>query len=119
MVTEAGPTVLLWAISIGSFLEAMRTRQPWAWCVAGLTGGLGLYFYPMARLWALGAALTCVVVLLHLRDRKLLFGFAIAAYCAMIASAPFLLHLLRVPQELAARYLETTIFDPNNQIRLS
>ncbi|HET6223643.1 MAG TPA: glycosyltransferase family 39 protein [Dongiaceae bacterium] len=50
LIAETIPTALLWVISIGAFLEGARTGRPWAFAVAGLGGGLGLYFYPSARL---------------------------------------------------------------------
>jgi len=119
-VSEAGPTGLLWALSIGGFLEGARTGRLWAWALAGLTGGLGLYFYPSARLWPVGAALTVLLLFLRLRDRKpqLWLGFGVAAFAAVIAAAPFLVHLSVHREETTTRYLQTTVLDPNNQSRL-
>lgn len=93
LITESGPTALLWALSIGGFLEGARTGRMRAWVLAGLTGGLDVYFYPSARLWAVGAVLTVVVLLVYQRDRRLLPGIAVAAIAALVASAPFLVHL--------------------------
>src|SRR5206468_4060165 len=62
LIAETIPTALLWVISIGAFLEGARTGRPWAFAVAGMGGGLGLYFYPSARLWAVGAMLTVAVI---------------------------------------------------------
>jgi hypothetical protein len=53
MTTVAAPTQTLWAISAAAFLEAARRGRAWAWVVAGLTGGLSIYFYPTGRLWCL------------------------------------------------------------------
>jgi hypothetical protein len=117
-LSEAAPTALLWAISIGAFLEGARTGRAWAWALAGITGGLSLYFYPSARLWAIGATLTVVVLWLHQRDRRMLLGFGIASIATFIAAAPFLVHLSRHPEETSNRYLQTTVLDPNNQSRL-
>jgi hypothetical protein len=117
-ISEAVPTALLWAISIGCFLEAGRTGRAWAWVLAGLTGGVGLYFYPSARLWAVGAALTVVVLWLYQRDRHVVLGASLAGIAALIASAPFLMHLSTHPEETMGRYQQTTVLDPNNQLRL-
>jgi hypothetical protein len=119
LITEAGPTALLWALSIGGFLEGARTGRAWGWAVAGLSGGLGLYFYPSARLWAGGAVLTALVLLVFVRDRRVLPGIGLAALASLVAAAPFLVHLSRYPQETAARYLQTAVVDPHNQERLA
>jgi hypothetical protein len=118
-IAETGPTALLWALSIGGFLEGARTGRPWAWAVAGLCGGLSLYFYPSARLWAVGAALTAIVVWLHQRDRRLWLGCCVAAVGALVAAAPFVIHLSQHPDETAGRYLQTAVLDPRNQARLA
>jgi hypothetical protein len=117
-LSEAAPTALLWAISIGAFLEGARTGRAWAWALAGIAGGLSLYFYPSARLWAVGAALTVVVLWLHQRDRRMLLGFGIATVATFVAAAPFLVHLSTHQEETSNRYLQTTVLDPNNQSRL-
>src|SRR5206468_3772299 len=83
LLSEAGLTGLLWAISMAGFLDGARWGRPWAWAVAGLAGGLSLYFYPAARLWPVGAVLTVILLWLHGRDRRLLPGFAIAALAAL------------------------------------
>jgi hypothetical protein len=119
VITEAGPTALLWALSIGGFLEGARSGRAWAWVVAGLSGGLSLYFYPSARLWAGGAALTALVLLVFVRDRRLLPGIGLAALASVVAAAPFLVHLSQYPEEAAARYFQTAVLDPNNQQRLA
>jgi hypothetical protein len=119
LITEAGLTALLWAISIGAFLEATRTGRLWAWVAAGLCGGLSLYFYPSARLWAIGAALTALLILLFFRDRRLLPGIVLAALASVIAVLPFLVHLSQHPDEVAGRYAQTAVLDPSNQVRLA
>jgi hypothetical protein len=91
----------------------------WAWTVAGLAGGLGLYFYPAARLWAAGAVLTVLVVLVHQRDKKVLLGVAVAAIGSAVAAMPFLVHVNQHPDELAGRYAQTAVIDPKNQVRLA
>jgi hypothetical protein len=117
-LSEAAPTALLWAISIGGFLEGARTGRAWPWALAGLTGGLSLYFYPSARLWAVGAALTIGVLVLQLRDRRVLLGAGVATIATLVAAAPFLVHLSTRPDETTNRYLQTTVLDPTNQARL-
>lgn len=118
LITEAGPTALLWAISIGGFLEGARGGRVWAWAVAGLSGGLSLYFYPSARLWAVGAALTCLLILIFLRDSRVLPGIAVAAIASLVAAMPFLVHLSQHPEEITGRYDQTAVLDPHNQERL-
>jgi hypothetical protein len=122
LITEAMPTALLWVVSIAAFLEAVRSGRAWAWVVAGLNGGLGLYFYPSARLWAVGAALTVGVIWLHCwrgRLLELLRGSALAGVAALVAAMPFLIHLRDHPIEITGRYAQTAVLDPNNQTRLS
>jgi hypothetical protein len=118
LITEAGPTALLWALSIGGFLEGTRTGRAWAWVVAGLSGGLSLYFYPSARLWAVGAVLTSLLVLAFVRERRVVLGIGLAAVACLVAALPFLIHLSQHPEEVAARYLQTAALDPHNQERL-
>jgi hypothetical protein len=119
LITEAGPTALLWAISIGSFLEGARTGRVWAWVIAGLSGGVSLYFYPSARLWAFGAALTAVLIVLFVRNPRVLLGIGLAAVASVIAALPFLIHLSQHPDEFAGRYAQTAVVDPRNQERLA
>jgi hypothetical protein len=118
LITEAGPTALLWTLSIGGFLEGARTGRAWAWALAGLAGGMSLYFYPSTRLWAVGAAATSLVLLVFLRDRRVLLGIGLAATACLVAALPFLVHLSQHPEEIAARYLQTAAVDPRNQARL-
>jgi 4-amino-4-deoxy-L-arabinose transferase-like glycosyltransferase len=118
LITESGPTELLWALSLAGFLEGARTGRLWAWALAGLTGGLGLYFYPSARLWVIGAVLTVLVLLAYQRDRRLILGAVVGALATLIAAGPFLVHLEGHPDEAAGRYNQTTVLDPNNQVRL-
>ncbi len=118
LINEAGPTALLWALSIGGFLEGARGGRAWAWVVAGMSGGLSLYFYPSARLWAVGAVLTGLVLLAFVRDRRLLPGLGLTALASVAAALPFLVHLSQYPDEIAARYLQTAALDPRNQVRL-
>ncbi len=119
LITEAGPTALLWALSIGGFLEGMRTGRAWAWVLAGLSGGLSLYFYPSARLWAVGAVLTALVMLAFVRDRRAILGTGLAAMACVVAALPFFVHLSQHPEEVAARYVQTAALDPRNQQRLT
>jgi hypothetical protein len=122
LIAETGPTALLWVISIGAFLEGARGGRPWAFVVAGLSGGLGLYFYPSARLWAIGAVLTVVVIWLMARQGRaaiLARGFALAGVAALIAAMPFLVHLRTHPIEITGRYAQTAVLDPSNQVRLT
>ncbi len=122
MVAETGPTALLWVISIACFLEGARSGRVAAFAIAGLSGGLSLYFYPSARLWAIGAVLTVVVIWLQThrgRELPLLRGFAVAGVASVMAAMPFLMHLRTTPFEVAGRYEQTAVLDPNNQNRLS
>ena len=63
--------------------------------------------------------LTALVLLVFVRDRRLLLGIALAALASVVAAAPFLVHLSEYPQEVVARYLQTAALDPNNQQRLA
>jgi hypothetical protein len=122
LIAETIPTALLWVISIGGFVEGARAGRPWAFAVAGLSGGLGLYFYPSARLWSVGAIVTVVLIwLLARRGREgvLLRGFTLAAVACLVAAAPFLVHLQTHPIEITGRYAQTAVLDPHNQERLS
>ncbi|MBV8715987.1 MAG: glycosyltransferase family 39 protein [Chloroflexi bacterium] len=119
LITEAGPTALLWAISIGGFLDGARSGRAWSWVLAGLCGGLSLYFYPSARLWAVGAVLTCGLILAFVRNRRVLIGVALAALASLVATMPFLVHLSQHPDEITGRYAQTAVLDPRNQERLA
>jgi hypothetical protein len=119
LITEAGPTALLWAISIGCFLEGTRTGRAWAWVLAGLCGGVSLYFYPSARLWAVGAALTSLLILGFVRNRRVWLGIGLAAVASIVAALPFMVHLSQHPDEFAGRYAQTAALDPHNQERLA
>jgi Dolichyl-phosphate-mannose-protein mannosyltransferase len=122
LIAETIPTALLWVISIGGFVEGARTGRPWAFAVAGLGGGLSLYFYPSARLWAVGALATVAIIwLLTRRGRAgvLLRGFTVAGVACLVAAAPFLVHLQTHPIEVTGRYAQTAVLDPHNQERLS
>ncbi|HLZ10032.1 MAG TPA: glycosyltransferase family 39 protein, partial [Chloroflexota bacterium] len=121
-IGESGLTALLCAISLAGFLEGGRTGHAWAFAVAGLGGGLSLYFYPSGRLWVVGAAVTVVILFLTQPrpNRPLLArGVIVAAAAALIAVAPFLVHLESNPQVLTTRYDETSVLDPRNQGRLT
>jgi hypothetical protein len=122
LISETGPTAFLWAVSIAAFFEAARHRRPWAFALAGIAGGLSLYFYASARLWPLGAALSLLVIISHARGapwRERLLGSCLVAVGAGIAAAPFLVHLSLQPDELTRRFAETTVLDPANQERLT
>jgi hypothetical protein len=122
LIAETMPTALLWLVSIGCFLEGARTGRPWTFAVAGLCGGLGLYFYPSARLWPVGAVLTMALVWLQTRrgrETVLLRGFALTAVGAVVAAAPFVVHLQDHQLEVTGRYAQTAVLDPHNQERLS
>lgn len=119
LITEAGITGLMWAISIGGFLEGARTGRLWAWALAGISGGLGLYYYPSARLWAAGAVLTVLALMVHQRRPQLVLGIGVAGVASLVASAPFLMHLTQHPDELSGRYAQTAVLDPRNQERLA
>jgi hypothetical protein len=121
VITESAVTALLWGISLAGFLEAARAGRPWAWAIAGLSGGLGLYFYPSSRLWAVGAVLSVVVIGLQCaqgRWRELASGIAVAAIASVVAAAPFLVHLAENPAEMSLRFEQTSVLNPDNQIRL-
>ncbi len=121
ITTEAQPTQTLWAISAAAFLEAARRGRAWAWIVAGLAGGLSIYFYPTGRLWCLIAIPFGLSLLLRgpkgTRARTA-GGLAIAAFASLLAVAPFLLVFVRLPQELTLRARETTVFIRENARRL-
>jgi hypothetical protein len=121
-IGESGITALLWAVSVAGFLEGGRSGRAWAFALAGLAGGMSLYFYPSGRLWVVGAA--CSVILLIVTRppagrRAMVQGGIVAAVAALIAVAPFLVHLEQHPNELTTRYNETAILRAENQPRVS
>ena len=119
-VGESGPTALLWGLSVAGFFEGRRTGRPLGFAVAGLAGGLSIYFYPSARLWVAGGAATLIVLFLYHRSnrRRVLAGAVVTAVAALIAVAPFLTHLSYHPNELSERFQETSVLAPENQTRL-
>jgi hypothetical protein len=119
--TEASPTAALWALSTLLLLEGARRGRSWAWIGAGLAGGLGLYFYPSARLWAVLAGGACLYLFIHgLWGRRLalLRGIALAALAAALAAAPFLL-MATERKILTVRAEEVSIFTRDNVTRLN
>jgi Dolichyl-phosphate-mannose-protein mannosyltransferase len=119
MISETGPTALLWAISLAGFVEGARRGRPWAFILAGVCGGLSLYFYPAARLWAVGASLTAAALLIAFWQRPAVWiGIASAAVAAVVAAAPFLVHMSHNRLEFANRFVQTSVLDPANQVRL-
>jgi hypothetical protein len=121
ITTEAQPTQTLWAISAAAFLEAARRGRAWAWAVAGMAGGLSLYFYPTGRLWCL-IAIPFGLWLLFKGPRgtraRTAGGLAIAALASFLAVAPFLLIFVGLPEEFTIRAKETTVFLRENTLRL-
>lgn len=120
-ISEAGITAFLWAVSIAGFMIGAQVGRRWAFILAGLAGGLGLYFYPSSRLWAMGAIATVVALWLQAgRGRRLGIaeGAVIAAIAAAVASSPFVANLSYNPAELWLRYDQTAVLNPQNQERL-
>lgn len=119
--TESGPTAVLWALAALFFLEGMRDGGLLAWVLAGFFGGFSIYFYPPGRLWPLLAALVVLHVLVHglgLTRLRLLPGISAAALAALLTTSPFLWHAWKVPGVFTVRARETTIFVPENRLRL-
>ncbi|HUS14271.1 MAG TPA: glycosyltransferase family 39 protein, partial [Chloroflexia bacterium] len=119
--SEAGPTAMLWTISVALFLEGARGGRAWAWIGAGLAGGFALYFYPSGRLWGVLAAAFCVYLLIHGlggQRRGILRGAALAAIASLLVMSPFLLNGLTHPEIITLRAEETSIFSNNNAARL-
>jgi hypothetical protein len=122
VTTVAAPTQTLWALSAAGFLEAARRGRAWAWGLAGLAGGLSIYFYPTGRLWCLLAIPFSIAVFLRAprgtRGRTAA-GVAFAALAALAAAAPFLAGAVKLPGEFTVRAKETTVFIPENATRLA
>ena len=122
VTTCASPTQTLWALSAAGFLEAARRGRAWAWGLAGLAGGLSIYFYPTGRLWCLLAIPFSIAVFLRASREtraRTAAGVAFAALAACVAAGPFLAATLRLPGEFTVRAQETTIFIPRNAARLA
>lgn len=121
MTTVASPTQTLWALSAFGFFEAARRGRAWAWVVAGLAGGLSIFFYPTGRLWCLIAIPFGAVLLLKgprgTRVRTA-GGLAVAALASLLAAGPFLLVFARMPGEFTVRARETGVFVGDNALRL-
>ena len=94
LISEAGPTALLWALSIGGFLEGARGGRAWAWVLAGVVWRAQCVLLPVrAAVGRVGAVLTALLLLAFVRDRRLLLGTGLAAAASGIAALPFLVHL--------------------------
>jgi hypothetical protein len=120
--TEAGPTGMLWAVSVAFFFEASRRGRMWAWAGAGIAGGLSIYFYPTGRLWGIMALAYCVYLLVHgLGGRRwaILRGAAFAAVAALVVMAPFLVQAVEHWEIFTLRAQETSIFTRGNPTRLN
>jgi hypothetical protein len=119
--TESGPTAVLWALAALFFLEGIRGGRLLAWVLAGFFGGFSIYFYPPARLWPVMAALVSIYLLVHglgLRRVRLLPGISAAALAALLTISPFLRGVWETPGLFTVRARETTIFVPDNRLRL-
>lgn len=117
----AAPTAVLWTLGLAFFLEAARRGRAWAWIGSGLAGGLSIYFYPSGRLWAVFSIVFVVYLLVHgLGGRRwgIVFGAALSAFSAIVATAPFLVLSYRAPEVLTLRAQETSIFTQDNVTRL-
>jgi 4-amino-4-deoxy-L-arabinose transferase-like glycosyltransferase len=119
-IAESGVGATLAALSAAGFLEGARRGRSWAFAVAGLAGGLGLYTYPAARQWPIGAGLTVAILLLFGWERRRLVvrGAIIAAVCALVAALPFIVHLRQHPDEVTLRFRQTTVLSAENRTRL-
>jgi hypothetical protein len=118
--TEATITATLWVASAFCLLEAVRTGRSIGWIGFGLCGGLGLYFYPSARLWAVLATAVGVYLLIHgLWGRRLAIarGLAISAVAAVVSAAPFL-YMSHARNILTLRAEEVSVFTRDNARRL-
>lgn len=118
---EAGPTMTLWTASAAFFLEAARTGRAWAWVLAGLTGGVSVYFYPTGRLWGVVAVIfTFGVIARGPRGSRgrLVAGTALAAVAAFAIMMPFFHNVVRNPGLFFVRARETSIFVKENPKRL-
>ena len=119
VTTESTPTALCWAISMLCFYEAHRRGKLWAWALAGILGGLSIYFYPMGRMWAVLAALWCIYVFIRGPHRaRIALGAAIAAAGALIVVAPYFANIWNKFHELTLRFDQTTALNVENAARL-
>ena len=122
VTTVAGPTQTLWALSALGFLEAARRGRAWAWGLAGMAGGLSIFFYPTGRLWCLLAIPFSIAVFLRTpRGERVRTagGVAFAALAACVSAGPFLVAAVKAPGEFTVRAQETTIFIKENTERLA
>jgi hypothetical protein len=119
-IMESGILATLWGVSVAGLLEGWLRGRAWPFALAGLCGGLSLYTYPSARLWAVGAALTLAALWWRGRGHRwaITRGAVICGIAALIAALPFLAHLEQHPHEAAFRYQETTVLSAENQTRL-
>jgi len=60
-----------------------------------------------------------LVVLVYLRNRRVLLGIGVATVASVVAALPFLIHLTAHPLEVSGRYDQTAVLDPRNQERLA
>lgn len=121
VTTVAAPTQTLWALSAAGFLEAARRGRAWAWGLAGVSGGLSIFFYPTGRLWCLIAIPYCIAVFLRAARgarARAAAGVAFAAFAAVVSAGPFLVGAVKNPGEFTVRAKETTVFLPRNAARL-
>lgn len=119
--TEAGPTALLWTISVGFLLEAARTNRVGAWVGASVAGGLSIYFYPPGRVFAVFLVFVGAGLVLAAGRRgwaRVLAGVAVGLLALFVTVAPFVAAMAREPGEFGVRAYETTIFRRQNRARL-
>ena len=103
--TEATPTAFLWTLSAAALLEAARRGRSFSWVLAGVAGGLSVYFYPTGRLWPLIPAMFSLYLLVNglgTRRRCIVHGVILAALAAALTISPFILRAIWVPPRVSA-----------------
>lgn len=119
--TEAGPTAMLWAISMAFLLEGVRSGKAAAWIGSGMAAGMAVYFYPSGRAWPLFALLFFAYLGLRpfgISRVWLLSRVGLCVLSALLVMGPYLYYGSQHTDVLFLRGTETTVLKRDNAVRL-
>lgn len=102
-------TTLIVFVIVYFLSQAMRFNRRGDWLLVGLSLGIGLYFYQAVRMVPLlVAAGTILAVVLRVRSWRVLWSYAINAFCAVVIAAAVFVPLGRYWADYPTSFWERT-----------
>jgi hypothetical protein len=103
-----------WTLCFALLLHALRSGRPFAWAMAGLTGGLGEHFYYGTRLLPFILALFFAHLWVTERRgaRRRLPSFALVVFGYLVGFGPLLVCFLRSPGLYLGRGMGVAVWSP-------